>query len=100
MSKKKPIEFQPIEQGNQGYIALQIYPPGAWFDSKMFLVFVGGCGRSEHRTLSAAEKALHKLALEECDERIARARSQIEHYENERLKLIGGLKRNKKHNGR
>ena len=96
MSKPKPIEFAPIRCAGSltGYIALEIYPPGAWFNSKQFEVFVGGCGRSSHRTRGAAEKRLLELAIETCDDRITQAQATLEHYKRERERLAQhGLQR-------
>lgn len=94
MSKPKPIEFIPIRGPSSGYVALQIYPPGASFDSKQFKVFVGGCGRSDHRSRAAAEKRLLELAMETCDDRISQAQATLEHYKRERERLVRhGLQR-------
>lgn len=90
---KRSISYQPIPEPSGGYVALEIYPPGTWFGSKMFHVFVGGGGRSAHQTLKVAEAALHKLALAACDERIAQAKASLAHFERQRAKLVGGLKR-------
>lgn len=96
MSKPKPIEFTPIRCAGSltGYVALQIYPPGAWFDSKQFEVFVGGCGRSGHRSRAAAEKRLLELAMKTCDDRITQAQAMLDHYKKERERLVKhGLQR-------
>lgn len=95
-TKPKPIEFAPIRCAGAltGHIALDIYPPGAWFNSKQFKVFVGGDGRSEHRSRGAAEKRLLEFALETCDDRIAQAQAMLDHYKQERERLVRhGLQR-------
>lgn len=94
--RPKSIEFVPIRCAGSlsGYVALEIYPPGAWFDSKQFEVFVGGCGRASHRTRAAAEKRLLDLAIETCRERIAQAQAILDHYKKERDSLMQhGLQR-------
>lgn len=87
--KKETLQFEPILDMRKGsYTALQIYPPGAWFGSKMFKVFVGGCGRTDHRTQAKAEEALLAAAIAKCDQRIRAAQSEIAHFEHEREKLV------------
>lgn len=85
---KKEIDFEPVVGLGDSRIALSIRPPGTWFDSPLFHVFVGGCGRGKHRTLASAKNALLKWALAECDGRIARAKAEHECYERERQKLL------------
>lgn len=73
--KKQEINYPPIpgpkrNGESDGYIALSIYPPGTWFNSPDYKVFVGGCGVGTAKTLSAARKLLVQRAKESLLRRI------------------------------
>lgn len=96
--KREPIYFEPVKNPRAGsYIALAIRPPGTWFDNRDFKVFVGGCGRGKSISLAGAKRLLLKLAIEECDQRLANLRVELGHYERERQRLtkrgLGRVKR-------
>lgn len=95
-TRRKAMDFVAIREGGRygGQIALAIYPPGTWFDSKEFTIFVGGCGVGRRRTLAAAKKRLLELAVGECNKRIDEAQAEIDHYRRERAVLgTFGLRR-------
>lgn len=85
---KKRIHFESIPDTGHGYFALQIYPPGTWFNRPQFHVFIGGVGVGRRRTLASAKKFLLAEAIATCDSQIASAKAKIEHYERERQKLV------------
>ena len=83
----------PGEDG-KGVTMLSIYPPGTWFDSKDYHVFVGGSGWGSRPTLKEAEALLLKCAKEYCTQMIRDAERQLGHYLAEHKRLTDvGLKR-------
>lgn len=83
-----------IEYEEVGGIALTIRPPGSWFDSKDFVVFVNGCGVGRRKTLGAAEKLLLAEATRRTSESLDAARRDVLYYTRECNDLvIGGVKR-------
>lgn len=90
---REPISYGSIPGVTNGYCALQIYPPGAWMDSKGYCVFVGGSGRGERKTLAAAERYLLQCAKEYCENQITQARRNETHYMEQARRLTSGLVR-------
>lgn len=91
---REPIEYEPIpEVSGSGHIALTIRPPGTWFDSVDFVVFVGGCGVGHAKTLRAAEELLLQHARAECDRRTHEAQCRLNHFTEQRRRLSAGLVR-------
>lgn len=80
MRTKEPIKFKSIPCPGSGYIALEIYRPGTWFDNTDFAVFVGGSGVGHAPTLPAAKKLLLAQAKEACQRRIREAEAIAAHY--------------------
>ena len=88
MRTKQPISFQPIPCPGGGIIALQIYPPGTWFDDTDFNIFVGGSGVGHAPNMLAARGLLHDKAVEACSRRIVEAEDVADHYRKAKSRLV------------
>jgi len=91
------ITFRPIPSiDGRGYTALSIREPGEWFDSKDYVVFVGGSGVGHVKTKRGALKLLQIEAENYCQRRIDDAHAQLEHYTEQMMLLkTSGLVRTK-----
>jgi hypothetical protein len=74
------IEFKPIQGHKMGQVALTIYPPGGFFDSTHYTVFVGGSGVSRAKTLKEAKALLLQFAKAKCVSRVREAAEEQAHY--------------------
>jgi hypothetical protein len=90
----KTIGFVPMPTSTgQGYVALQIFPPGAWMGQPGWHAFVGGNGIGTADTLEDAKTMLLAGAIRYCDRRIAEATHILVHNTTQRAKLMAeGLK--------
>jgi hypothetical protein len=91
------ITFKSIPSiDGRGETCLSIREPGEWFNSREFIVFIGGGGIGGCKTKRAAIKLLQVEAENYCQRRIDEATRQLEHYTEQMMLLkTSGLSRTK-----